>query len=596
MQKNSNRFRLFSSKAMLGSATALTLLGSLSFALPVSADVDPGGCTDNGGGISIAAFRADGTTNIGVGTVVDGENINYKATISALPSPNCAFEGGTWNLTTPDGVVHPLGALPRIGGTGVASLTSVAIPYVVTHANELVNGNRHINATTAYSGGTSHADVNDATAGPTLGSSKILTVVHTPLVTTDVHNASHTATTSVALGTIVHDKVTVTGEVGGPAPSGTANFNLYNNNSCSGTPSSMQSNVVLATSTNIGTAESNATTTSGAGMSYLASYNGDTNYASSTGVCEPLSVTQPDGHIIVDKVTVPALDPQSFSFDGSGGTYGDFALTDAAAPNDQALVAGTYAVSETVPAGWDQTSAICSDGSPIGAISLQSGETVTCTFTNTKKGHLVVQKTTDPSGTTTAFSITASGSGTITGGGAGSITDALDKVYEVTPGTYSVLETVPAGWNKTGDTCQNVVVAAGATSTCVITNTLIPVVVAGEYCSPGYWKQSQHFDSWVTYLPTQKFSSIFEQVTINWSAKGKPGPVTDPTLLQVLEGNGGGITSLARAAVGALLNASAINSSLEPADVIAIFNAANPSGDFEAAKAQYTFPENCPLN
>ena len=52
--------------------------------------------------------------------------------------------------------------------------------------------------------------------------------------------------------------------------------------------------------------------------------------------------------------------------------------------------------------------------------------------------------------------------GTITGGGAGSVTDATDKVYEVTPGTYSVAETVPAGWDKTGDTCQNVVVAAGA--------------------------------------------------------------------------------------------------------------------------------------
>ena len=29
------------------------------------------------------------------------------------------------------------------------------------------------------------------------------------------------------------------------------------------------------------------------------------------------------------------------------------------------------------------------------------------------------------------------------GGGAGSVTDATDKDYEVTPGTYSVLETVP---------------------------------------------------------------------------------------------------------------------------------------------------------
>ena len=71
-----------------------------------------------------------------------------------------------------------------------------------------------------------------------------------------------------------------------------------------------------------------------------------------------------------------------------------------------------------------------------------------------------MQKTTNPANDPTSFSISASGDGTITGGGAGSVTDATDKVYEVTPGTYSVAETVPAGWDKTGDTCQNVVVAA----------------------------------------------------------------------------------------------------------------------------------------
>ena len=42
-----------------------------------------------------------------------------------------------------------------------------------------------------------------------------------------------------------------------------------------------------------------------------------------------------------------------------------------------------------------------------------------------------------------------------------SVTDATDNDYQVTAGTYSVTETVPAGWDKTGDTCQNVVVADG---------------------------------------------------------------------------------------------------------------------------------------
>ena len=83
------------------------------------------------------------------------------------------------------------------------------------------------------------------------------------------------------------------------------------------------------------------------------------------------------GHIIVDKVTNPSGDSQSFAFTTTGTGYTGFSLTDAAAPNDQTLNAGTYSVAETVPSGWDLTPATCSDQSPINAISLQAGETVT---------------------------------------------------------------------------------------------------------------------------------------------------------------------------------------------------------------------------
>lgn len=132
--------------------------------------------------------------------------------------------------------------------------------------------------------------------------------------------------------------------------------------------------------------------------------------------------------------------------------------------------AGNYTITEGSVAGWDMTGATCDVGTPA-SISLANGQSVTCTFENTKRGHLIVEKTTLPAGDTTSFSITASGTGTITGGGVGSITDVTDKDYEVTPGTYSVTETVPAGWDKTADTCQNVVVGAGETKTCTITNT-----------------------------------------------------------------------------------------------------------------------------
>ncbi|MEW6585084.1 MAG: hypothetical protein AB1442_05670 [Nitrospirota bacterium] len=76
-------------------------------------------------------------------------------------------------------------------------------------------------------------------------------------------------------------------------------------------------------------------------------------------------------------------------------------------------------------------------------------------------------------------------------------------------------------------------------------------------CTPGYWKQPQHFESWVDYATTQTFYSVFSRtITIKWSSGCKPRDVVDPTLLQALNANGGGINVLARHGVAALLNAS----------------------------------------
>jgi hypothetical protein len=106
------------------------------------------------------------------------------------------------------------------------------------------------------------------------------------------------------------------------------------------------------------------------------------------------------GTIVVDKVTVPANDPQSFSFTTTGSGYTGFSLTHAATPNSQELNAGTYSVSETPVNGWTQTSVACVSslgGSENPAsIGLVIGETVTCTFTNTKDAIPPVLGCTDP--------------------------------------------------------------------------------------------------------------------------------------------------------------------------------------------------------
>ena len=84
------------------------------------------------------------------------------------------------------------------------------------------------------------------------------------------------------------------------------------------------------------------------------------------------------------------------TFDFTSHGLGSFSLTTAGGTAQQSftnLAPGTYAVSETVPAGWDLTGATCSDGSNPASIDLAPGENVTCTFENTKRGSLTVVKT-----------------------------------------------------------------------------------------------------------------------------------------------------------------------------------------------------------
>jgi cysteine-rich repeat protein len=110
-------------------------------------------------------------------------------------------------------------------------------------------------------------------------------------------------------------------------------------------------------------------------------------------------------------------------------------------------------------------------------------------------------------------------------------------------------------------------------------------------CTPGYWKQYQHFDSWTApYYPTTKFSSVFENAFPN------------KTLLQVLQGEGGGLIALGRHTVAALLNAQSggVNYKLTVAEVISRFNSVFPGtpAQYEALKNRFESfnVQGCPLN
>jgi hypothetical protein len=115
--------------------------------------------------------------------------------------------------------------------------------------------------------------------------------------------------------------------------------------------------------------------------------------------------------------------------------------------------------------------------------------------------------------------------------------------------------------------------------------------VGGEGCTPGYWKQDQHFDSWpAPYTPDMLFSDVFEDAF--------PGM----TMLDVLNTGGGGLEALGRHAIAALLNSASdgVSYDLTTQEVIDMFNDVYPGSeeDYEALKDVFeAFNEqDCPLD
>jgi hypothetical protein len=196
------------------------------------------------------------------------------------------------------------------------------------------------------------------------------------------------------------------------------------------------------------------------------------------------------GNIVIDKVTDPANDLQKFDFTLTGGPSNlnqSFQLDDDDTPHDSgAVLAGSgYSAAETVPAGWDLTSATCDDSnSTVGNIDVSPGETVTCTFTNTKRGNIVVEKVTN--GGTDTFEFT---SGTLspspfnlTTTAEGAAGKDSRNFSNLTPGSYDVAESSKTGWDLASATCSStdsgdastpasISLSAGETVTCTFTNT-----------------------------------------------------------------------------------------------------------------------------
>lgn len=152
-----------------------------------------------------------------------------------------------------------------------------------------------------------------------------------------------------------------------------------------------------------------------------------------------------EGTIIVQQQTVPSGQAGSFQFTG--------VPTGTISSNGTLVVSnlspGTYTTTEVNPApDFDLTAVECDDNASdtpcsgdsqtrTAVFNLDPGEIVTCTFTNARRGSLVITNQTIPEGAAGIFQFTGVPSGTVSGNG-------TLVVSNLTPGTYTSTEIDPA--------------------------------------------------------------------------------------------------------------------------------------------------------
>lgn len=163
------------------------------------------------------------------------------------------------------------------------------------------------------------------------------------------------------------------------------------------------------------------------------------------------------GSVVIASRTVPVGVTGSFQFTGvpTGTIPANGTLVVAN------LTPGTYTTTQVDPApGFDVTAIECNDGgSPTpssgdarartAVLNVDAGEMIQCTFTNSRRGTVVVTSRTEPEGASGGFTFTGVPSGTIPANG-------TLVVANLAPGTYATTEIDPApGFALTAISCDD---------------------------------------------------------------------------------------------------------------------------------------------
>lgn len=239
------------------------------------------------------------------------------------------------------------------------------------------------------------------------------------------------------------------------------------------------------------------------------------------------------------------------------------------------LLPGDYMIGETVNQGWDLTDLTCigetgttyNYTNPSVTVSLADGDNIVCTFTNTQQGNIVVDKVTDPTGSTQSFEFSSSYGAGFNLTDAGTPNDSGLLTASSVAGTYSVVESAVTGWDLTTATCDDgsdpgaIDLGPGETVTCTFTNTIQRGnIVVDKVTSP--LGSAQSFDFVTNYgsggfsltdgaapndsgdlLPTSESAtySVTEDPVTGWTqtgvvCNGNVGGAKTPTAIDLMPG------------------------------------------------------------
>ena len=230
------------------------------------------------------------------------------------------------------------------------------------------------------------------------------------------------------------------------------------------------------------------------GSAYLKSRSSDSFSAATKDFIAPVSVSISNcATVIIKKETIPDKATGDFGFTHTlaliPASNSPFSLQDGGSTTFNNVVptsgSTTYTVSEDDPTsdGFALTAIDCTSSdiartfnkdvaARSASFGIAVGETITCTFTNTQQGKIIVKKVCNDADTTQNFQFTSSFSG-----GPGTLKCGEEKTSNsLAPGTYSVSEDVPAGWILVSSTCDDesapsaINLGAGETVTCTFTN------------------------------------------------------------------------------------------------------------------------------